>query len=276
MTCGTLDKDRITDPKMWNLLLRIGMRDLHIAAYSIVEENSMIYRHFLLDSNPDKFLRSLEDVIYDNPMFLSDFRRIYCVVQTQSLLVIPSEYNHESDREEIFKAANPEFEGHIMFEQTGTRNASIVAGVGNDLMGFIRRTFHNAVVCSHLSSLTRFFSAKAGKGNNMNMLANLRESSVDVIIMQGGTLMQANTFSFSDPMDAVYYLLACRHRIGLDPHNDELLLAGDSAIREKIITVLRNYLARVMPAIFPPQMFKSGKDAMLVPFDLIVTPLLCE
>ncbi|MDE6118199.1 MAG: DUF3822 family protein, partial [Duncaniella sp.] len=273
---GTLDKDRITNPGMWNLLLRIGPRDLHMAAYSIVEENSLIYRRFQLDSDPDKFLHSLEEIIYDNPIFLNDFRRIYCVVQTHALLVIPSAYSSEDDREAIFKAANPEFEGQIMSEKTGTRNATIMAGVENHLMGFIRRTFHNAVVCSHLSSLTRFFSAKAGKGNNMKMLANLRESSVDVIIMQGGTLMQANTFSFSDPMDAVYYLLACRHRIGLDPHNDELLLAGDSSIREKVITVLRNYLARVMPAIFPPQMFKSGKDAMLVPFDLIVTPLLCE
>ena len=87
--------------------------------------------------------------------------------------------------------------------------------------------------------------------------------------------MLANTFSFSDPMDAVYYILACRNRIGLDPHNDELLLSGDASVREKILPMLRTYLARVMPMIFPPQMFKSGKDAMIAPFDLIVTPI-CE
>lgn len=276
MTNGTLDKDRLSNPEMWNLLLRVSRRELHVVAYSIVEDNSLLYRSFPLESSSDAYLRTLEEIIYDNPMLLSDFRRIYCVVETPALSVIPSGYTDESVREELFYATNPEFKGHILIEPTGARNATIVAGIENDLIGFLRRTFHNAVICSHLSSLARFFSAKAGKGNSMRMLANLRESSLDILIMQGGTLMLANTFSFSDAMDAVYYILACRNRIGLDPHNDELLLAGDTATREKIITVLRTYLARVMPAIFPPQMFKSGKDAMLAPFDLIVTPLLCE
>lgn len=276
MTNGTLEKDRLSNPEMWNLLLRVSPRELHVVAYSIVEDNSLLYRSFPLEGNSDAYLRALEEVIYDNPMLLSDFRRVYCVVQTDSLSVLPAGYTDEADCEELFHDANPEFKGHLLFEQTGARNATIVAGIENDLMGFLRRTFHNAVIYSHLSSLSRFFSAKAGKGNSMKMLANLRESSMDILIMQGGSLMLANTFSFSDPMDAVYYILACRNRIGLDPHNDELLLSGDAATREKIITVLRTYLARVMPAIFPPQMFKSGKDAMLAPFDLIVTPLLCE
>ena len=276
MTNGTLDKDRLSNPEMWNLLLRVSRRELHVVAYSIVEDNSLLYRSFPLECSSDAYLRTLEEIIYDNPMLLSDFRRIYCVVETPALSVIPSGYTDESVREELFYATNPEFKGHILIEPTGARNATIVAGIENDLIGFLRRTFHNAVICSHLSSLARFFSAKAGKGNSMRMLANLRESSLDILIMQGGSLMLANTFSFSDAMDAVYYILACRNRIGLDPHNDELLLAGDTATREKIITVLRTYLARVMPAIFPPQMFKSGKDAMLAPFDLIVTPLLCE
>ncbi len=276
MANETLDKDRITNPEMWNLLLRISPRELHVVAYSIVEENSLIYRRFPLEGLPETFLRDLEGVIYDNPMLLCDFRRIYCVIQTSSLVVIPSDYTDESDCKDLFDAAHPDFKGHLLFEPTGARNATIVAGIENELAGFIRRTFHNAIICSHLSSLIRFFSAKAGKGNNMKMLANIRESSLDAIIVQGGSLMLANTFSFSDPMDAVYYILACRNNIGLDPQNDELLLSGDSATREKVIPVLRKYIARVMPAIFPPQMFKSGKDAMLAPFDLIVTPLLCE
>ena len=83
----------------------------------------------------------------------------------------------------------------------------------------------------------------------------------------------ANTFHFKNPDDAVYYLLACRKNLGLDPYNDDLSLAGDQSIREKLMPMLRSFIARVIPVIFPPQMFKAGKDAMLAPFDLIVTPL---
>lgn len=271
-----LDKDRISNPGMWNLLLRISATQLHIVAYSIIEDNSMIYRKFNLCSDSDSFMHSLEEVIYDNPMLLSDFRRIYCVVETPDLLVIPADYTDETDQRTLFLTAHPDFKGAFEVQPTGTRNATILAGISGELAGFIHRTFHNATICSHLSSLARFFAAKAGKGNSMKMLANFRESSLDIIIIQSGSLMLANTFAFNDIMDAIYYILACRNKIGLDPHEDELLLSGDATVREKATAILRSYLARVMPAIFPPQMFKSGKDAMLAPFDLIITPLLCE
>lgn len=275
MTNGTLDKDLITNPDMWNLLLRLSPSELHVVAYSIVEDNSLIYRRFPLDGNSGSYLRTLEEVIYDNPMLLSDFRRVYCVIQTSTHVIAPADYTSEADHGLLLNASHPDFKGSIFTDPTGTRNAIIISGIESDLSAFLHRTFHNAIISSHLSPLCRFFSAKAGKSNSMKMLVNLRESSLDVIIMQGGNLMLANTFSFTDPMDAAYYILACRNRIGLDPHNDELLLAGDTGVREKFLPVLRTYLARVMPAIFPPQMFKSGKDAMIAPFDLIVTPI-CE
>lgn len=271
----TLDKELIPNPEIWNLLLRVSPEELHVVAYSIVEENSLIYRSFPLSDKSKGYLSALEEIIYDNPMLLCDFRRVYCIVQTPRLMVVPSSYTAEADCRLLLTTAHPDFKGNVHIDPTGCRNANIIAGIDNDLLAFLRRTFHNAQINTHLSSLCRFFAAKAGRSNSVKTLVNLREASLDIIVMQGGNLMLANTFTFRDPMDAVYYILACRNNIGLDPHNDEILLAGDNSVREKIMPELRKYLARVMPAIFPPQMFKAGKDAMLTPFDLIVTPL-CE
>lgn len=250
MINGTLDRDLITNPEMWNLLLRLSPTEMHLVAYSIVEDNSLIYRRFPIDSNSGSYLRALEEVIYDNPMILSDFRRVYCVIQTSTQVVAPSDYTSETDRELLLSASRPDFKGSVLTDTTGTRNAIIISGIENDLSAFLHRTFHNVIISSHLSPLCRFFAMKAGKSNSMKMLVNLRDTSLDVIIMQGGNLMLANTFSFSNPMDAVYYILACRNRIGLDPHNDELILAGDTTVREKVLPVLRTYLARVIPTIF--------------------------
>lgn len=92
MINGTLDRDLITNPEMWNLLLRLSPTEMHLVAYSIVEDNSLIYRRFPIDSNSGSYLRALEEVIYDNPMILSDFRRVYCVIQTSTQVVAPSDY----------------------------------------------------------------------------------------------------------------------------------------------------------------------------------------
>lgn len=82
-------------------------------------------------------------------------------------------------------------------------------------------------------------------------------------------------FAFREPIDAIYYIMACRDMLKLDAQDNELLIAGDNSLRDAITPTLREYLAYVMPVIFPSSMFKAGKDAMKAPFDLIVLPL-CE
>ncbi len=275
MTNRQLEKDLIIDTSMWNLLLKISDDALHVVLYSIVEDNSLILRKFQFDPTATSKLQALENIIYDNPLLLNEFRRIHCVVEPDHTMVIPAEVTDTDDRELIFKAIYPDFRGEIIAEDNGSRNSISLIGIPSELNGFLRRPFHNASVTGHLTSLCRYFTAKSANANNMKMMANIRPGSLDLIVLHGGALLAANTFSFTDPMDAVYYILACRQRLGLDQWSDELLLTGDQTIREAITPRLRTYLSRVMPAIFPPQLFKAGKDAMLAPFDLIVTPL-CE
>ena len=72
--------DKIETPELWNLLLRISRDALHVVIYSIVEDNSLVYRRFNLDTASSSWIGALQNVIYDNPAILSDFRRVYCVV----------------------------------------------------------------------------------------------------------------------------------------------------------------------------------------------------
>ena len=41
MTNGTLDKDLISNPDMWNLLLRLSPSELHVVACSIIAHKSL-------------------------------------------------------------------------------------------------------------------------------------------------------------------------------------------------------------------------------------------
>ena len=83
--------DKIEPPELWNLLLRISRDALHVVIYSIVEDNSLVYRRFNLNTASSSWIGTLQNVIYDNPAILSDFRRVYCVVETDKYLIVPSE-----------------------------------------------------------------------------------------------------------------------------------------------------------------------------------------
>ncbi|MCM1355314.1 MAG: DUF3822 family protein [Staphylococcus sp.] len=267
--------ERIENPEMWNLLLRLSDSEVHVVIYSIVEDNSLVHERFDLDTASTPWITAVENVIYDHPALLSDFRRVYCVVGTVDYTIVPLECREREVASVLFNTAFPATHLEMSCDDTGTRNALVLMGIEPELRGFINRTFQHATIVSHIASLCRYASAKADQGNKVKMIANVHQSSLDVVVTDGRTLLMANTFAFTDIDDAVYYLLASRSRLGLDQTNDEILLAGDQQTREKLTPALRTYISRVMPMIFPPQMFKAGKDALTAPFDLIITPL-CE
>lgn len=273
MTDGILDKELVADTTICNMMMRVGVDRVDVVVYSVVADSTLLYRSYPLSSHMAG-IKGLEEVVYDNPLLLSEFRKTYILIDTIDYLMLPDGMDEEAARE-AFAALHPGFAGAVCHADTSTRNASVAYGLGNDLHGFLRRTFPTAVVTPHIVPLVRYFASKPGRGNSRRMICNFRPSAVDVIVIDGNSLLHANTISFRTPVDAVYYILACRSAHSLDPHGDEVLLAGDQAMREEVTPVLRTYIERVMPAIFPPQMFRAGKESMRAPFDLIVTPL-CE
>lgn len=271
-----LDKSLISDPSICNLLMRIAPSRMDAAVYSVIHDNSLILGSWPLGASGAPLLKDVEETVYDNPLLLSDFRRTYIILDTGNALAIPSETPLQAHRM-LFEAAHPDFKGEVTTSAAtgGAAGAQLLWGADGALTGFLRRTFHGASIDCHLSPLCRYFSVKPGRGNARRMVCNFRREAVDVVALEGNRLLLANTFSYPARMDAVYYILNCAETLGFDRNTDELLLSGNQEVREEIVPELRKFCARVMPVIFPPQMFRAGKEAMRAPFDMILTPL-CE
>lgn len=270
-----LDKDLIKDTHLWRLIMRIDDKKLHVVLFCSLEDNSLIYREIQFDGSAQSLQKALEEAIYENPLLLSDFNRVDCIIETNKFTIIPSEIDNSDVKERIFKETFTSFDGEIVENNLSGLNANILMGVQKDLLNFIRRTFNNPNIYHNLTPLCRFFLKKSRSGNAAKMYAHLHENHLDILAFDKDSLRLANSFAFRDPMDAVYYIIACRKMLNLDDSNDEMLIAGNNSAREAITTTLREYLAYVMPVIFPSEMFKAGKDALNAPFDLIVLPI-CE
>lgn len=269
------DKELIREPQLWRLALRIAKTSLQVVLYNTVEDNSLVYREIALDPTAISPLKALENAIYENQILLSDFARVDCVVDTDTFIVVPAEVSSVEIQEKIMVTSFPDFEGEMMVNVLPAQEAAIIMGLEQEIVGFIRRTFNNPRIHHHLSPLCRYFSYKSKQGNTKKMYAYLRSGKVDLMAFSNNRLLMANTFLYRDPVDAVYYILSSRKMLGLDASSDELYLVGSPSEREAIAPILRDYIAFVMPVIFPSAMFKAGKDAMKAPFDLIVLPL-CE
>ena len=78
----TLDKDMITEPRMWQLVMEPGSAALSVMAFSPIEHHSIIAADipYPPDAEPASAFR---DAVYDNPLLLNDFLQTTVLLPTR-------------------------------------------------------------------------------------------------------------------------------------------------------------------------------------------------
>lgn len=270
-----LTRDLITDPSIVQLKLRLSDDALDIMLYNPMEDNSLIHRKFPISGNSEEKLKALENIIYDNPLLLSDFSKTSILVETRRFLIIPSEANIDDNAGQLIKISIPTLEddAEIIVNPIGQLGADIVTALERPTANFLRRTFNNAPVSNNLVPLAIYFQAGTQEGNSVRTLVNLRSGSLDLITLSHNRLILANRFEWRDINDAAYYVLACAGQPEQTP--DQIIICGTRHLRDWLTPILRQFHPYVMPMIFPSEMYRAGASAMSLPFDLVIMPL-CE
>lgn len=270
-----LDRDMIDSPQQWRLTMGICHDAIDVAISCDSIDNSLIYRHIPLDSEAPALCRAIEDAIYDNPLLLSDFGHIDIAIDTPRFALLPAEAS-TTTADRILGELFPDTDAPCTSAITPMPRCGATAAmlIPADIDRFIRRTFPQMRLHHRLAPLAEYFSGRGRMGTAGKMYAHFHQGAVDIIAFGTGGLTLANTLRYRDPADAVYYILACRRMLGTDS-DSELFLSGPPALREPVTPTLREYVPYVMPAFFPPSVFRAGHDAIHVPLELTVLPL-CE
>lgn len=272
----TLDKDMIREPQMWQLVMEIDSTALHVMAFSMIENHSLISADLPLDKGQTP-LKAFQEAVYDNPLLLADVSRVTILLPSRRFMLMPDMLLDSAESLSAFRRAFPpgsaESREEILVEEMPGMNCGMLTAIPADMLGFMRRTFNNPRISHPLTPLALYFKAKHPTRPRGKMLVNLRPDRCDVVILGDDAPLVLNSFQIHDPMDAVYYIMACREGIGLNP-TDEIILAGDPTMRQRVSPVLRRFVRYVMPAIFPSVMFRAGKASLRTPFEMVVAPLL--
>ncbi len=270
-----LTKETVTDTSMSTLAVRFSPSRLDVMVYSDMAPNSLVSRSMAIDPGPGSWLSAVEDAVYENPLLPAEFRRTVLIVEPEAAMLLPGEAAAEADAVKILQSTLGGDDREWRVDTPVGRNAAIGYGFPTGLMGFIRRTWgpDSALWCN-LTVLSRYFIMNVQRGKPSRLFVNLREGQLDVIAVEHGSIRLANTFDYRTPDDAVYYALACKAQSGLPEHSD-ILISGPTAVRDQVMPLLRRFIPQVMPVIFPPRMFRAGREAVDLPFDLIVSSL-CE
>lgn len=268
-----IDPDIITEPRHWDLIMRLEPSRLEVVMFAPIRGGSLLYGTTLLEG--ESMEQSFETAVYDNPVLLTDgFNSVHLLIAGTPAMLVPPGCGR-GDMLAVWDAQFGTAQSSAVLDvvESPLADAVMLAGVDSKLSSFVKRTFIKAEMHSTLDGLCRYFVGLSARGNGRKLFINFNEAGVDVVATDRNHLLFANSFKCDKPDDACYYALCCRDMLALTNPSDTVMISGDSSLREPTVAMLRRFVSNVIPVIFPTSMLMSGSDVRKASFDLIVFPL---
>ena len=265
------DSIHIEHPEAWELLVAIDDKRVHYILYTPAIANSLIAGAV---ERADTSLQALEDAVYDTPILLNAYKRVRVMVHSEHFVLFPADTSDE-DCCDLLRHAFPHDNGEAAVCPVPGNGVKIAYLIPRGMQAFLGRTFNYPVMSHQLQTMCEHFVGQNHDDGKSRMFLNMNEESMDLAIYSGGKLQCANTFTFTNSHDAVYYALNAWRAHGLDQLTDELLLMGDRETCAALTPELREFVKSVMPAVYPAAAMRLGRNAMQAPLELILMAL-CE
>lgn len=267
MSSNVLDKDLIAQPHLWRLTMLVGPTHLDVLLLPPVEGEEAVFRRIELDGEALSQSKAVEDAIYANPLLLSDFKGVTCLVDTPSAMAVPTEIS-PTDYELLCAKAFGEEEPGVVVSPTGTETAVMLMSVDQSLRGFISRTFYNARFAHHLAPLCRYLAGINPAGSS-RLYALMREGAVDLVALDGRRLLCVNTFACTTAADAVYYILATAKLLDIDTEEGVVVTGGHGTMAQEVFEVLGRFVENPATLSLPPLKFRVAAGSDDIPFQMI-------
>lgn len=286
MNAGRLDKDLISQPELWKLALLVADDRMDVGLFPPVTRQEIIWRTFNFDPNVPDRLRAIEDIIYDNPLLFSDFKRVDCIIDNVAEIPLPASltaaeaaecYALQTSAETPVGEPSDERPDAFSIELYPTPDPAtrIALCQKSHLKAFFTRTFYNIRFDSRLSALCRYISlARQQLADTTAAYAIIRGHRLTLIIFSNGRLLTANNFRFSKPTDALYYILSSAALLKLDPLTLPLYFTATPA-DDNMTQLLTQHIPSAQPLPFPMLRYRASKETLQAPLELITRPL-CE
>lgn len=267
-----LTNGMIAAPELWSLTMFVESDALDVLLLPPTEGETAIYRRLPLDPAASSQAKALEEVIYDNPLLLSDFRSVTALIDTPQTLIVPPEVPR-ADYEMLMERAFDSEVAQLTVNTLGTGPEAVaLTAIDPEVRGFLSRTYYNIRFFYHLSPLTRSLANCNAQG--VTALVQWRqESLLDLVVLNGSGLLVSNTFECTDATDALFFIASALSATGHTLGDCSIRTAGNPAKAASLELLLSKYAPDTAAARFPSLTYKLGAEASSIPLQML---LQCE
>jgi hypothetical protein len=268
MAIGIPDTLTADNSEKYIVSIRLRPDGLSFSGYMPSGHGSFFYRDTEF-SRQVPYIASLKDLFFSNECLSWNYKRIQIVNVSERYTIVPESYFDENVDDDLLKFLFMDFNGRSLNNELRQIPHRVVFGMDEDVYEFCARSFQHPLFFQHITPLVYLWKKQNKRAARNEMFVSFHRRLVDVVCFKNGDLLRANTFSVSQPGDALYYILYTWKQTQLDAENDVLHIGGDSTLREKVSPELRRYVRHILPLEIPSEAFILRGDVIKAPMDLI-------
>lgn len=223
------------------LSIRLSTESFKYAVFNPFQENipeTMTWKtepSISLTANFKKFLHDKED--------LGGYQKVNVAIESSRYVAIPMELFDDEQAKLIFYHNLPEQENEtILYYILHSINVVIIYSIDTSTYQLVLSKYPNAKFFVHICPFIEFFAARSHQGNNKKMYVNLRNDALDIICLDHGRLLLANSYNCRETDDRMYYLMYVWEHINFDQELDEMQIIGNIPEKDQLINKIDKFI----------------------------------
>jgi len=187
--------------------------------------------------------KQLQDILQEiKPAYKSKF----VLIDNDDCLIAPESLCNIIELETYYQLHKPILNNsQMLYSKLHIFNTTAVFNLRNETIKFIRFEMPNADLL-HQSQLFMKAIVKSQIEEKENKIfVNVHQEFIEVLAIDGQSLLFYNTFKYDTETDFVYYILSVAEQRGMESNQIQILLFGDITNSDNTFEMLKKYAARV-------------------------------
>ena len=262
--------------EQYSLSIRLSTDGFSFSIYNPISGNDFYSRTYPVNTqrsmaaNVKSFLAATDELKYK-------FKQTNILIHSQRYTIMPLDIFEDEYMEKVFYQNIRERNNEIVLCNTlRNSNSVVIFSIDKLTHVFLSEQFPQCRFFSSISPQIEYLTIKSRTGNTKKIYLNINDGNIDVIALDNGRLLLANTYSSPSVNDINYFVLNIWQQANFNQERDELYITGSKEIKKRIITELQKYICHIY-IINPQSEFNNSAITKIedIPFD-VQTLILCE
>lgn len=235
--------------KSYRLSIQLSLDGFSFTLFNTLNSKfiSLESSEFSASDQPSEFLIAFDEMVRKHAWLTEEFAEVDIIFESFGSTLIPSALYNPNDKGVLAKF---NFEVSEQMEIRADKlincDAYLLYSVPKTLVKILNKLFPSYSLHSHAAVLIEVLMIlNKNQTTGKQIFVNVRNTNVDIVIVEGKQLLFYNAFPYHSKQDFIYYIIFVIEQLNLNPEDIELRFSGKIDKKSTLFDMAWKYIRNI-------------------------------